>query len=66
MLKAFAESGKGTIKDFYDKLEKDIPMKRLGTPEEFAQVVAFLASQGAGYITGVSLQVDGGYIKGLF
>lgn len=66
LAKAFAESGKGTIKDFYDKLEKDIPMKRLGTPEEFAQVVSFLASQGAGYITGVSLQVDGGYIKGLF
>ncbi len=66
LAKAFAESGKGTIEDFYNKLEKDIPMKRIGTPEEFAQVVAFLASQGAGYITGVSLQVDGGYIKGLF
>jgi 3-oxoacyl-[acyl-carrier protein] reductase len=66
LAKSFAESGKGTLEDFYDKLEKDIPMKRIGTPEEFAQVVAFLASQGAGYITGVSLQVDGGYIKGLF
>ena len=66
LAKVFAESGKGTIEDFYNKLEKDIPMKRIGTPEEFAQVVAFLSSQGAGYVTGVSMQVDGGYIKGLF
>ncbi len=66
LAKSFAESGKGTIEDFYKKLESDIPMKRIGTPEEFAQVIAFLTSQGAGYITGVSLQVDGGYIKGLF
>ena len=66
LAKSFAESGKGTIEDFYKKLKSNIPMKRIGTPEEFAQVVAFLASQDAGYITGVSLQVDGGYIKGLF
>jgi 3-oxoacyl-[acyl-carrier protein] reductase len=66
LAKSFSESGKGTIEDFYKNLESDIPMKRIGTPEEFAQVVAFLTSQGAGYITGVSLQVDGGYIKGLF
>ncbi len=41
-------------------------MKRLGTTEDFAQTVAFLASEGAGYITGVALQIDGGYIKSLF
>jgi 3-oxoacyl-[acyl-carrier protein] reductase len=66
LAKAFAEQGKGTIEEFYEKLEKDIPMKRIGNPEEFGQVVAFLTSQGAGYITGVSLQVDGGFVKGLF
>ncbi|RLC49782.1 MAG: SDR family NAD(P)-dependent oxidoreductase [Candidatus Cloacimonadota bacterium] len=63
---AFEANGNGTIEDFYSKLENDIPMKRIGTTREFGQTVAFLASQGAGYITGVSLQVDGGYIKSLF
>jgi len=66
LAKAFMDSGKGSIKDFYKKLEADIPMKRIGSPEEFAQSVAFLVSEGAGYITGVSLKVDGGFAKGLF
>ncbi|MBE9481373.1 MAG: SDR family oxidoreductase [Bacteroidetes bacterium] len=66
LAKAFEESGKGTQQDFYNNLEKTIPMRRVGTPEEFAQTVAFLASEGAGYITGVALQIDGGYIQGLY
>ena len=41
-----------------------IPMGRLGTPEEFAALVAFLASERAAYITGASIQIDGGYYKG--
>ena len=44
----------------------EIPLGRFGTPEEFAAAVAFLASERAGYITGVSLAVDGGWIKNLF
>ncbi len=63
---SFQESGKGTVQDFYKNIEKDIPIGRLGKPEEIAQVVTFLASEGAGYITGVALQVDGGYIKALY
>jgi 3-oxoacyl-[acyl-carrier protein] reductase len=39
-----------------------IPMKRLGKPEEVAEVVAFLASDGAGFITGQILDVNGGYL----
>ncbi len=66
LAKSFEESGKGTVKDFYNNIQKNIPAGRLGTPEEIAQAAAFLASEGAGYITGVALQVDGGYIKGLF
>ena len=66
LAKSFAESGKGTVEDFYRKAEAEIPMGRIGTTEEFGQTVAFLASEGAGYITGTALQVDGGYIKGLF
>jgi 3-oxoacyl-[acyl-carrier protein] reductase len=42
-----------------------IPMQRMATPEEFADVVAFLASGRASYITGTTLQVDGGYVRSL-
>lgn len=42
-----------------------IPMGRMGDPEEFAAVVAFLASARASYVTGTTLQVDGGFVQGL-
>ncbi len=41
------------------------PMKRMGEPEELAALVAFLASERAGYITGTTIAVDGGAVKGL-
>ena len=41
----------------------DIPMGRIGTPEEFASMVVFLASERASYMTGCVVQVDGGLIK---
>jgi 3-oxoacyl-[acyl-carrier protein] reductase len=40
-------------------------MQRIGSPEEFAGIVAFLASERASYITGVSIPVDGGSIRAL-
>ena len=42
-----------------------IPMGRMGTPEEFAALVTFLASERSGFITGASIQIDGGYYKGI-
>jgi len=40
-----------------------IPMGRYGKPEEFADAVAFLASERASYITGTTLRVDGGMLR---
>jgi len=42
-----------------------IPAGRIGTPEEFAAVVTFLASARAGYVNGTSIAVDGGLVRSL-
>lgn len=49
----------------YSAFEREIPLGRVGEPEEFAAMIAFLASARASYISGVSVAVDGGWIKGL-
>lgn len=46
--------------------EREVPMRRAGTPEEFAPLVTFLAGEPAGYITGQTIAIDGGFIKSLF
>lgn len=48
-----------------DERRDSVPMKRYGTMEEIAATVAFLASEGAGYITGQNLRVDGGLMRSL-
>ncbi len=52
--------------DIRARWESEIPMKRLGTPNEFAALAAFLVSERASYITGSSIAVDGGWIRSLF
>jgi len=42
------------------------PLGRVGQPEEFANVVVFLASERASYVTGVALAIDGGIVKGIY
>lgn len=49
-----------------EKAAEFIPMGRLGTPEDIAEVIAFLASKGARYMTGQVLVVDGGLLVGRY
>jgi 3-oxoacyl-[acyl-carrier protein] reductase len=44
----------------YEEMGKNIPMGRLGTPEEFANMALFLASDAGSYVTGTSINIDGG------
>lgn len=46
--------------DLLDKLAKQIPLRRIGRPEDVAGIVAFLCTERAGYITGQTLSVSGG------
>ena len=54
-----ADSGK-TEAEVLAALEKEIPARRIGRPEEFGAAVAFLCSPAAAYINGINLPVDGG------
>lgn len=56
------ELGDKVPTDFWDVLGQRIPLERAGTPADIADAVAFLASEQASYITGVTLRVDGGLI----
>ncbi len=49
--------------EIHRRWSSQIPLGRLGTPEEFANLVVFLASERASYITGASIAVDGGFVK---
>ena len=53
------------ISKIEDKIKDTIPMKRFGNPEEYANLVCFLASKKSDYITGINIPIDGGFLKSL-
>jgi 3-oxoacyl-[acyl-carrier protein] reductase len=65
LAKARAARESKAVNEILAEITEDFPTRRLGEPEELAALVAFLASERASYITGATIQVDGGYFKGL-
>jgi 3-oxoacyl-[acyl-carrier protein] reductase len=54
-----------TIEEVFAGWQRQIPVGRVGTPEEFAAVVTFLASERASYVNGTSIAIDGGIVRSL-
>ena len=54
-----------TVEAVYDRYRAETPMRRLGNPAEIAAVIAFLASERAGFVTGQAILVDGGSVRTL-
>jgi 3-oxoacyl-[acyl-carrier protein] reductase len=59
-----AQTGDVSPKDVEERWASQTPLRRIGQPEELANLVVFLASERASYITGSSIAVDGGIVKG--
>ncbi len=65
LAQATADKEGSTAEAIIKRWTDTIPMGRLGTPEEFAALVAFLASERSSYITGAAIQIDGGWYRGI-
>ena len=60
-----AEIRRMTLDALLSEGVRDIPLKRIGRPEEVANVVVFLASELSSYMTGTCVTVDGGVTRGI-
>jgi 3-oxoacyl-[acyl-carrier protein] reductase len=65
LVRSEAEKTGMTYEAVLEKWAAEVPLKRLAKPEEIANLVVFLASEKASYVTGATIQVDGGLIKSL-
>ena len=63
LLQAQAQMRNISLEEAKAAWTREIPLARLGQPQELADAIAFLASENAGFITGAALQVDGGMVK---
>ena len=58
-IRKHSQSDNGSYETFLSKMGENVPLGRVGTAEEFANVACFLASDLASYVTGTSINVDG-------
>lgn len=66
LAKSRADKDGKDINSIIKEMESDIPIGRLGKPEEFANLVVFLSSERSSYITGNTIQIDGGLVKSAY
>jgi 3-oxoacyl-[acyl-carrier protein] reductase len=65
LLEYQAQASGAPVEQIRKGAEAQIPLRRYGRPEELAYLAVFLASDKASFITGTTIQIDGGMIKGL-
>jgi 3-oxoacyl-[acyl-carrier protein] reductase len=60
-----AKKFKVEINEVFKTMSEMVPLKRIGEPEEFGYLVAFLSSEYADYINGANIPIDGGLLKSM-